>query len=76
MHLEVELRNIGNSVDVVLPKETLCSLNVGEGDVLHVTEAAKGDLPPSPAKADFDHEMAVAEDIDARYWNTLRKLAK
>jgi putative addiction module antidote len=76
MYLEVELRNIGNLVNVVLPKETLCSLNVGEGDVLHVTEAAKGGLPPTPAEADFDRQMAVAEEIDAQYWNTLRELAK
>jgi putative addiction module antidote len=76
MYLEVKLRKIGNSVGIVLPKETLSHLNVAEGDVLCVTDAAEGSLRLSPAKPDFDRQMAAAQDVIARYRNTLRELAK
>ncbi len=76
MYFEVRLLKIGNSVGVVLPKETLSFLNVKEGDVLCVTEAAEGSLRLTPAKPDFDRQMTAAQDIIARYRNTLRELAK
>ncbi|MEI6351229.1 MAG: AbrB/MazE/SpoVT family DNA-binding domain-containing protein [Verrucomicrobiota bacterium] len=49
---------------------------MGEGDVLSVTEAAEGSLRISPAKADFNRQMQMAQDVVARYRNTLRELAK
>ena len=76
MMLELKLRKVGNSVGVVLPKEALTFLKVGEGDVLCVTEAAEGSLRISPAKSDFNRQMHAAQDIVARYRNTLRELAK
>ena len=76
MVLELKLRKVGNSVGVVLPKEALSYLKVGEGDVLCVTEASEGSLRLSPAKADFNLQMQAAQDVVARYRNTLRELAK
>lgn len=76
MYLEIKLRKVGNSVGIVLPKETLAHMNVSEGDVLCVTDAAEGCLRLSPAKPDFDRQMASAQDVIARYRNTLRELAK
>ena len=38
----LKLRAIGNSVGVVLPKELLARLRVGEGDTLQVVEAPDG----------------------------------
>ncbi|MEY5011990.1 MAG: hypothetical protein RLZZ253_3129 [Verrucomicrobiota bacterium] len=76
MLLELKLRKVGNSVGVVLPKEALSYLKVGEGDVLCVTESAEGSLRLSPAKSDFSRQMQVAQDVVARYRNALRELAK
>jgi putative addiction module antidote len=76
MVLELKLRKVGNSVGVVLPKEALSYLKVGEGDMLCVTEAPEGSLRISPAKADFNLQMQAAQDVVARYRNTLRELAK
>ena len=76
MILELKLRKIGNSVGVVFPKEALSYLKVGDGDVLCVTEGSEGSLRISPAKADFNRQMQVAQEVVARYRNTLRELAK
>ena len=76
MVLELKLRKVGNSVGVVFPKEALSYLKVGDGDVLCVTEAPEGSLRISPAKADFNRQMQAAQDVVARYRNTLRELAK
>jgi len=49
MVLELKLRKVGNSVGVVLPKEALAHLNVGEGDTLCVTDSGDGSLRLTPA---------------------------
>lgn len=76
MMLELKLRKVGNSVGIVFPKEALSYLKVDEGDVLCVTEGSEGSLRISPAKSDFNRQMQAAQDVIARYRNTLRELAK
>lgn len=75
MNVELKLRKIGNSVGVVLPKEVLAHLRVGEGDSLTVTDAQDG-VRLSTASADFSKTMKVFESLNRRYRNTLRELAK
>jgi putative addiction module antidote len=71
----LKLRAIGNSVGVVLPKEVLARLRVGEGDNLYAVETPEGVIltPLDPTVAD---QMRVARDIMHRYRNTLAALAK
>jgi putative addiction module antidote len=76
MTLELKLRKVGNSIGLVLPKEILQYLRVGEGDTVALTEAVDGSLRLAPATAEFLRQMNAAEDIIARYRNTLRELAK
>ena len=76
MTLELKLRKVGNSIGIVLPKEALQYLRVGEGDTVSLTEASDGSLRLAPADAEFIQQMSIAEDIIARYRNTLRELAK
>jgi putative addiction module antidote len=76
MTLELKLRKVGNSIGIVLPKEILQYLRVGEGDTVSLTEAADGSLRLAPATAEFLKQMNAAEDLIARYRNTLRELAK
>jgi putative addiction module antidote len=73
---ELKLRKIGNSVGMVLPKEALSYLKVGEGDTLSVTESADGSLRLSPTTAEVTRQMSVVQDLMKRYRNTLRELAK
>ncbi len=73
-HLKV--RKIGNSLGVVLPKETLAQLGVGEGDELIATKAPGGEVCLTPPDKDFERQMQAAEEIMDRYKNALAELAK
>ncbi len=75
MTLEVTLRNIGNLVGLVLPKEALAQLNVGEGDTVTLTAAQDG-VRMTAAHPEFSKSMAVFESLNRRYRNALREPAK
>ena len=72
---EIKLRRIGNSLGVILPKETLARLNVGEGDALFMTEAPDGFFLGA-----YDErvagQVAAAKKGMRKYRNALRELAK
>lgn len=72
----VKIRPIGNSLGVVLPKETLARLNVKDGDTLFLTEAPDGSMRITPYDPAFDTQMRAARDGMGQYRNTLRELAK
>ncbi len=73
-HLKV--RKIGNSLGVVLPKETLAQLGVGEGDELIVSEAPNGEMRIMRGEVDLDRQLEAARKGMKRYRNALRELAK
>jgi putative addiction module antidote len=75
MVLELKLRKIGNSVGIVLPKQALAHLKVGEGDTLCLTEATDGSLRMT-ANPEVAKQMEVVKSLMHRYRNTLRELAK
>ncbi|MBI5692068.1 MAG: AbrB family transcriptional regulator [Verrucomicrobia bacterium] len=75
MVLDLKLRKIGNSVGLVLPKEALAHLKVGEGDTLTLTAAQDG-VRLTAASREFAKSMAVFESLNRRYRHTLRELAK
>ncbi len=72
---KLKVRKIGNSLGVVLPKELLAELGVGEGDELVATSAQDGILVGSRSKK-FERTMEIAERGMKKYRNTLRELAK
>ena len=72
----LKIRRIGNSLGVVLPKDLLAQLGVGEGDELVVTNTPSRELHLAPSDDDFARQMAAAEEIMERYKNTLSELAK
>ena len=76
MVLELKVRKIGNSVGIVLPKEALAHLKVGEGDTLVLTESSDAGLLLHSNQMDFAKKMAIVDDLCNRYRNTLRELAK
>ncbi len=71
----LKVRRIGNSLGVVLPKEVLAKLNVGEGAELTVTDTPDG-VALTGGDAEFARQMEIMRDIMRRYRNTLRELAK
>lgn len=72
---ELKLRAIGNSVGVVLPREVLARLKVGEGDVLHVIETKDG-IMLTPLDPEVAEQVRVGRDVMHRFRDTLRTLAQ
>ncbi|MBS0386804.1 MAG: AbrB/MazE/SpoVT family DNA-binding domain-containing protein [Proteobacteria bacterium] len=71
----LKVRRVGNSLGVVLPKEVLAKLRVGEGDELTVT-----DTPDGVALTADDSEtaelMRLADDIMRKRRKVLKALAQ
>jgi putative addiction module antidote len=73
--ITLKLRQVGNSVGFVLPKEAAVRLNVEEGDVIYLTESADG-YRISPYDPTFEKQMQAAERVMKKRRNVLRALAK
>ena len=73
---QLKVRQIGNSLGVVLPKETLARLNLQEGDALYLTEAPDGSMRITPYDPAFDTQMRLAREGMGKFRNALRELAK
>jgi putative addiction module antidote len=73
--VELKLKNIGNSVGVIIPKELLAKLGLGQGDSLYAIETPDG-LRLSTSDPVFEEQMAVARRIMKERWAVLRELAK
>ena len=71
----LKLRAIGNSVGVVLPKELLTRLRVGEGDTLQVTETPDG-FQFTPLAPELQEQLRVGREVMKKYRNVLHELAK
>ena len=71
----LKVRPFGNSVGVVLPKEVLARLKVGEGDTLYLTEAPDG-FRLTPYDPEFEEQMALAREIMTDNRDVLRELAE
>jgi putative addiction module antidote len=73
--VELKVRRIGNLLGVVLPREVVSRLRAREGERLFLIEGPDGSYRLTPYDPGFQEKMAKAEDIMARYRNTLRALA-
>lgn len=73
---KLKVRAVGNSLGVVLPKETLTRLNLRDGDNLHLTEAPDGSMRITPYDPEFEEQMRAAKEGMGKYRNTLRELSK
>lgn len=71
----LKVRKIGNSLGVVLPKDVLAKLNVGEGDELSVSETPDG-VALKASDEDTAELMKLAEDIMAKRRRVLKALAQ
>ena len=74
--LELKVRKIGNSLGVVLPKESLARLRVNEGEILYFTETEDGGYRLSGYNENFSIQVAEAEKIMQQDKDLLRELSK
>lgn len=74
--MKLEVKRVGNSTGVILPKELLARLKLEKGDWLYVTETADGGLRLTPYDPTFEKGMQVAKKAMKAYRNALAELAK
>ncbi len=74
--MKLELKKIGNSTGVILPKELLARLNLEQGDWLYVTELPDGGLRLVTTDPDFEEAIEIARRGMHKYSRALRELAK
>lgn len=74
--MKIEIKKIGNSTGVILPKELLARLQLEQGDVLFVTELPEGGFKLVPRDPTFERGMEIARKAMRTYRNALRELAK
>jgi putative addiction module antidote len=74
--MKIEIKKIGNSTGVILPKELLTKLRLKLGDTLFVTETADGGLKLVPHDPAFEQGLEIARKAMRTYKNALRELAK
>jgi putative addiction module antidote len=66
---------IGNSVGIILPKETVARLNVQKGDTLYITEGPQ-DVRLSPYDQEFATQMEAAREVMRENRDVLQRLAE
>jgi putative addiction module antidote len=71
----LKVRKIGNSLGVVLPKDVLAKLRVGEGDELTVSDAPGG-VALKAADEDTAELMKLADEIMRKRRRVLKALAQ
>ena len=72
----LQVRKIGNSIGLILPKELLARLKLLEGDKLHVVEQTERGFKLSPYDPKHAKAMEIARRAFREYADTFRALAK
>ena len=73
--MKLEIKKIGNSTGLILPKELLVRLGFEQGDVVMVTETPDG-FAVTRGDAAFEKGIEIARKAMKTYRNTLKELAK
>jgi len=75
MNDTVNVRRIGNSLGVILPKTELEVMGVGEGDKLFVVRTPQG-IRLTPYDPDFAQAVDTVREYMREHRDALRELAK
>ncbi len=72
----LQIRKIGNSVGLILPKDLLARLKLKAGDKLHVVEQTERGIKLSPYDPKHAKAMEIARRSFRKYADTYKALAK
>ena len=73
--LALKVTQIGNSVGVILPKETLARLKIEKGDSLFLTDTPDG-LTLTPYDPTLEEQLEAGRDFMREFRDTFHALAK
>ena len=74
--MKLEIKKIGNSTGIILPKELLAQLRLAQGDSVFVTVGPDRSFCCSPYDAHHDEVMGIAREAMKEYQDTFKALAK
>jgi putative addiction module antidote len=74
--MKLEIKKIGNSTGIILPKELLAEMNFSQGDWLHVSKAGDKSLKLSPYDPKHEEALKIAREVMREYRDTFKALAK
>lgn len=74
--MKIEIKKIGNSDGLILPRELMQRLDLKRGQQLHIVELAGGGFQVLPYDPDFEKTIDLADEIMDEYRDTLAALAK
>jgi putative addiction module antidote len=74
--MKLEVKKIGNSKGVILPKELLSRLRLDEGSNLYATEGPDRSLTLSPYDPEHEAIMEISREVMSEYQDTFKALAK
>jgi putative addiction module antidote len=72
----LQIKKIGNSLGLILPKELLARLKLKEGDTFHVVEQPERGIKLTPYDPKHEKAMKIARKVMEEYKDTFRALAK
>jgi putative addiction module antidote len=72
----LQVKKIGNSTGLILPKELLARLKLSEGDKLYVVEQTERGIKLSPYDPKHAEGMEIARRSFRKYADAYRALAK
>ncbi len=72
----LQIKKIGNSTGLILPKELLARLKLKEGDKLHVVEHTERGIKLRPYDSQHAKAMELARRSFRKYADTYKALAK
>lgn len=76
MTIKIEIKKIGNSDGLLLPREIMQRLDLKRGQQLHLVELAGGGFQALPYDPDFAKTLEIADEVMDEYRDTLAELAK
>jgi putative addiction module antidote len=74
--MKLEIKKLGNSDGVILPRELMQRLDLKRGQQLHITELPGGGFQALPYDPNFEKAMNIADEVMDEYRDTLAALAK
>jgi putative addiction module antidote len=74
--MRLEVKKIGNSTGVILPKDVLSQLDLAQGDWLYATKMADGSVRLTPYDPHHEEVMETAREVMREYRDTFKALAK
>lgn len=73
--MKLEIKKIGNSTGIILPKELLARLGLEQGDEVVLSEVAHG-FTVTKSDETFEKGLEIARRAMKTYHNALKELAK